>query len=523
MTAPLLPGLDARIDGRPTAWERLRDAWLGDPARLRLVSWLAPTLITLLAAVLRIVGLGHPHTIVFDETYYVKDAWSLWVQGYEGSWRTGANEMFAKGDTSALEDTASFVVHPPLGKWLIALGIAAFGPGSSFGWRISTAVIGTLTVLVVYLLAKALTRSVTVASIAGLLMAVDGLGIVLSRIGLLDGILTFFIMLGILFLVYDRRQTMPRLEDRASHERGDDPTLWGRVFWRRPWVLAAGVALGAATSVKWSGGYVLAAAGIYLVVTDALARRRAGVALWPTDAVIRQGLASFVLLVPVAAAVYVASWSGWFLTAGGYDRQITDNVLTSWFKYHSDILAFHVGLTSSHPYASPAWQWPLLIRPTAFWVGGQDAPCFGTDHCIGTITSIPNPLIWYLGVAAAVYLLVRFVRGLVLRAPMPWSYAIPLVGLAATYLPWLAFPERTIFQFYTVVMAPFLILALALALRDIAGRRSDPRHRRQSGQRTVVVILVLIVLLSAFFYPLWIGLPVPWWFWQAHNWMITWI
>ena len=523
MTAPLLPGLDARIDGRPTAWERLRDAWLGDPARLRLVSWLAPTLITLLAAVLRIVGLGHPHTIVFDETYYVKDAWSLWVQGYEGSWRTGANEMFAKGDTSALEDTASFVVHPPLGKWLIALGIAAFGPGSSFGWRISTAVIGTLTVLVVYLLAKALTHSVTVASIAGLLMAVDGLGIVLSRIGLLDGILTFFIMLGILFLVYDRRQTMPRLEDRASHERGDDPTLWGRVFWRRPWVLAAGVALGAATSVKWSGGYVLAAAGIYLVVTDALARRRAGVALWPTDAVIRQGLASFVLLVPVAAAVYVASWSGWFLTTGGYDRQITDNVLTSWFKYHSDILAFHVGLTSSHPYASPAWQWPLLIRPTAFWVGGQDAPCFGTDHCIGTITSIPNPLIWYLGVAAAVYLLVRFVRGLVLRAPMPWSYAIPLVGLAATYLPWLAFPERTIFQFYTVVMAPFLILALALALRDIAGRRSDPRHRRQSGQRTVVVILVLIVLLSAFFYPLWIGLPVPWWFWQAHNWMITWI
>jgi len=523
VTAPLLPGLDARIDGRPTAWERLRDAWLGDPTRLRLVSWLAPTLITLLAAVLRIAGLGHPHTIVFDETYYVKDAWSLWTQSYEGTWRTGANELFAKGDTSTLEDSAAFVVHPPLGKWLIALGIAAFGPGSSFGWRISTAIIGTLTVLVVYLLAKALTRSITVASIAGLLIAVDGLGIVLSRIGLLDGILTFFVVLGMLFLVYDRGRTMPGLEDRASHERGDEPTLWGRVFWRRPWVLAAGLALGAATSVKWSGAYVLAAAGIYLVVTDALARRRAGVALWPTDAVIRQGLASFVLLVPVAAAVYLASWSGWFLTTGGYDRHITDNVFTSWFKYHSDILAFHVGLTSSHPYASPAWQWPLLIRPTAFWVGGQDAPCFGTDHCIGTITSIPNPLIWYLGVAASVYLLVRFVRGLVLRSPMPWSYAIPMVGLAATYLPWLAFPERTIFQFYTVVMAPFLILALALALRDIAGRRGDPRHRRQSGQRTVAVIVVVIVLLSAFYYPLWIGLPVPWWFWQAHNWMITWI
>lgn len=510
-------------DDRPTAWERIRDAWILDPVRLRLLSWLAPTLITLLAGALRIVGLQHPHMIVFDETYYVKDAWSLWVQGYEGTWGNGANDMFPKGDTSALQDAAAFVVHPPLGKWLIALGIAAFGPGSSFGWRISGAILGTLTVLLVYLLAKALSRSITVASLAALFLAIDGLGIVLSRIGLLDGILTFFIVLGILFLVYDRRQSMARLESPAFHARGDEPPLWGRVLCSRPWVLAAGVALGAATSVKWSGGYVLAAAGIYLVVTDALARRRAGVALWPTDAAVRQGPVSFLLLVPVAAAVYLASWTGWFVTKGGYDRTVTDNVLTSWFRYHSDILAFHVGLTSPHPYASPAWQWPFLIRPTSFWVGGQDQPCFGDSHCIGTILSIPNPLIWYLGVAAAVYLLVRFVRGLVRRSPMPWSYAIPLVGLGATYLPWLAFPERTIFQFYTVAMAPFLILALALALRDIAGRPDDDRHRRQSGQRTVMVIVVLIVLVSVFWLPLWIGLPVPYWYWQAHNWMITWI
>ena len=523
MTAPLLPDVDVLQDHRPTGWERLRDTWMQDPARLRLLTWLAPTLITLLAAVLRIVGLGHPHTLVFDETYYVKDAWSLWTQGYEGSWRSGANDLFAQGDTSALETTAAFVVHPPLGKWLIALGIAAFGPGSSFGWRIATAIIGTLSVLVIYLIAKELTRSITVASLAALFLAVDGLGIVLSRIGLLDGILTFFILLGFLFLLYDRRRTMPQLQDRAFHARGDAPTLWGRVLWRRPWLVATGLALGAACAVKWSGAYVVAAAGLYVVVTDALARRRAGVALWPTDAAFRQGPISFLALVPVAGIVYLASWTGWFVTGGGYDRHITDNVLTSWLRYHSDILAFHVGLTSSHPYASPAWQWPLLLRPTAFWVGGQDAPCFGTTHCIGTITSIPNPLIWYLGVAAAGYLLVRFVRGLIVRRPMPWSYAIPLVGLAGTYLPWLAFPERTIFQFYTVVMAPFLILALVLALRDIAGRPGDDRHRRQSGQRTVAVIVVLIGLLSAFFYPLWVGLPVPWWFWQAHNWMLSWI
>ncbi|MEI4867168.1 hypothetical protein Q8G45_28705, partial [Klebsiella pneumoniae] len=77
-------------------------------------------------------------------------------------------------------------------------------------------------------------------------------------------------------------------------------------------------------------------------------------------------------------------------------------------------------------------------------------PC-GTDHCIAVISAVPNPLIWYGGVAAAVYLLYRLVRGWITRQPIGAELSIPLVGLAVTYLPWLMFPERTIFQFYTVV------------------------------------------------------------------------
>jgi dolichyl-phosphate-mannose--protein O-mannosyl transferase len=158
--------------------------------------------------------------------------------------------------------------------------------------------------------------------------------------------------------------------------------------------------------------------------------------------------------------------------------------------------------------------------PDAFWVGGQDAPA--SAPITASARSIdPEP---------ADLVPRRRRRGLpagALRArpraalPDAWSYAIPLVGLAATP-PWLAFPERTIFQFYTVVMAPFLILALVLALR--AARRTQ-RSSPSAPVRTAhgLVIVVLIVLVSAFWYPLWIGLPVPWWFWQAHNWMITWI
>ncbi|MFJ2553310.1 dolichyl-phosphate-mannose--protein mannosyltransferase [Microbacterium sp. NPDC087591] len=517
MTAPvpLLPAPEERL----TRYGRLRDRILLDPDWRRSLRWLAPLVVTAIAAVLRLINIGHPRQLAFDETYYVKDAWSLWTLGYEGTWGEGANDAFVTLQQLPLSEQGSFIVHPPLGKWLIALGMAIGGPDNSAGWRLATALLGTASVLLVYLIARMLSGSIVVATVAGLLIALDGLSIVLSRIALLDGILTFFVLLGVLFVLLDRRRTIPLLERRDPE--APDP-FWGPILWRRPWLIAAGLALGAACAVKWSGLYVLAAFGLYVVVTDALARRRAGVILWPTDAAFRQGPVSFLLLVFPALAVYLISWTGWFVTAGGYDRQSDANPLVALWKYHQSMLGFHVGLNRGHPYASPAWEWPFLLRPTAVWVGTDPAPC-GVDHCMAVISAVPNPLIWYAGVAAAVFLLYLLVRGWVLRQPVGPEISVPLVGLAATYIPWLLFPERTIFQFYTVVMVPFLVIALALTLRVIAGRRDDPLYRRQSGERTVLIFLVFVVLVSAFFYPLWAGISVPYDFWRLHNWLPGWV
>ncbi|WKT89429.1 phospholipid carrier-dependent glycosyltransferase [Microbacterium maritypicum] len=517
MTAPvpLLPAPEERS----TRYGQLRDRLLRDPDWGRAIRWLAPLVITAIAALLRLINVAHPHQLAFDETYYVKDAWSLWTLGYEGTWGENANDAFITLQQLPLSEQGAFIVHPPLGKWLIALGMAIGGPDNSAGWRLATALLGTASVLLVYLIARRLSGSVVVASVAGTLLAIDGLSIVMSRIALLDGILTFFVLLGVLFVIIDRQRTIPVLEKRDPDK--PDP-FWGPVLWRRPWLIAAGTALGAASAVKWSGLYVLAGFGLYVVVTDALARRRAGVVLWPTAAAFRQGPVSFVLLVFPALAVYLISWTGWLVTAGGYDRQSDPNPLIALWKYHESMLGFHVGLTRGHPYASPAWEWPLLLRPTAVWVDSDPTDC-GTDHCIGVISAIPNPLIWYAGVAAAIYLLYRLVRGWITRRPVGPELSIPLVGLAVTYVPWLMFPDRTIFQFYTVVMMPFLVIALAMTLRIIAGTREDPLHRRQSGERTVMIFLVFVVLVSAFFLPLWTGMSVPYEFWLLHNWLPGWV
>lgn len=501
---------------RPTTtwFERAHEAIVSNIRLTRLLSWLLPLVVTLLAGVLRLWNLAHPHELAFDERYYVKDAWSLWQLGYEGVWDDDANASFAAGNPAGLSPDPSFIVHPPLGKWLIALGMAAMGPGSSFGWRVVTALIGTLTVLLVYVLAWQLSRSLYIATTASALLAIDGLGIVMSRIALLDTALTFFIVLGFIFLVKDRQEIIPRVL-AAGHSR------WGPVFWGRPWLVACGFALGLASAVKWSGAYVLAVAGLYVVVADALARRRVGITLWPQAAVFRQGPISFLLLVPAAVVTYLVSWSGWLLTSGGFDRQSSSNPLIALWNYHKQMLGSHQRTISDHPYESAAWEWPLLLRPTAVWVG----ECSGDTNVCAAFSTVPNPLIWYAGGIASLWLVYRLVVN------PRWQYAIPLLGLAGTYLPWLLLGERTIFQFYTISMAPFMVIALAFALHELATRPLKTARfgaeltykQRRDSQWLVIGLLALCLAVSVFFLSQWLGFETSYDYWRMHQWMPTWI
>ncbi|OCG74384.1 dolichyl-phosphate-mannose--protein mannosyltransferase [Microbacterium sediminis] len=498
--------------------------------RARAWEWLAPLLLTVIAALPRLIALQHPHELVFDETYYVKDAWSLWNLGYEGTWPDDGDARFVAGETGAFSSDPSYVVHPPLGKWLIALGMALFGADSGWGWRFAVALAGIAAVPVLYAIGRRVSGSIAVGAVAGGLLAVDGLGISMSRVALLDNFLALFVLIAVLFVVIDRTQVRKRIESAPD-------SVFGPVLWRRPWVLAAGVALGAATAVKWSGLYALAGVGLWLVATDALERRRAGFEGWLPSAIVRQGPASFVLLVPIAAVTYLASWSGWLFTAGGYDRQSDPNPLIALWNYHSSVYGFHVGLTSGHPYASPAWQWPLLQRPTAMWVDHPavgEATCAWSDDCMGVITSLPNPIAWYPGIAAIVFLAVVAVRTRSAR------FTVPLAGFAITWVPWLLYPQRTTFQFYSIALLPYVCLAVALALQWLCRDREPvllpdptPRERVDAARyaarqtrawRMVSSGFVVIALASAlYFLPLSTGILEPYRLWWLHMWLPGWI
>lgn len=526
---------DATIDEAPEPkGSRLDDWWQSrSPALRRAVRWAAPTLVVLTAVFTRLWNLGWPHALVFDETFYVKDAWSLWNLGYEGSWPANADPQFAAGHTNIFLTTPSFVVHPPLGKWLIGLGMAAFGPNNPVGWRISTAVAGIIAVVLVMLIARALFRSLALATIAGGLLAIDGNAIVMSRVALLDNFVMLFALLGFGAVLLDRAWSARRLElwlaQRALTSRTID---WGPTIWWRPWLIAAGVAFGAASAVKWNGLYFLAGFAVYTLIVDAVARRRAGVTFWATGTLVKQTPATFLLMVPVALATYLSTWTGWFLSSAGYSRQWANAVGNAWtgalawvphtiqsfWHFEAAVYAYNINEHRPHPYQANPLTWLFMVRPTSMYYHGTTLGQNGctVDMCGTSIAGIANPIIWLAATAAAFYLTYRLIRR------REWQVGLILAGLAVGYLPWLLYINRTIFQFYTIAFEPYLILALTFVIGLILGTARDPVDRRTNGIRTIGIYLGVAIIVSVFFWPLWAGIPIDFWYLAAHWWSPTW-
>lgn len=534
----LEPQVAPRHEARPAAGLTRLDAWWGrvlaSPGRRRAWYWGGPAAVTVLAAILRLWNLGFPHALVFDETYYVKDAWTLMHLGYEGSWLNTADPQFNAGHVYGYLPAPEFVAHPPLGKWMISLGLRLYGAQNSFGWRVSTAMVGILAVVVLMLIARKLFRSTLLAVIAGFLMAIDGNAIVMSRVALLDNSVMFFALLAFGCILMDRDWHASRLAAWVAARRDrPDPPSWGPVLWWRPWLIAAGILLGACTAVKWNGIYFLAFFAVYTVLVDAVARRREGLGFWISGSVLKQGPATFLLMVPIAFVTYLTAWSGWIFTSGGYFRnwvQTTPGTawrgalawVPHWFQnlwhYQVEMYDYSINLHVYHPYEANPLTWLFMVRPTSMYYAGTSRGQAGctSQFCSSAITDIANPLIWYAATAAAFYLLYRLIRY------REWRVGLILVGLAAGYLPWLLYINRTVFQFYSIAFEPYLLLALTMAIGLILGKRTDPILRRLRGIRITGVFLALASVLTIFWYPLWTGEIVPFWYWQLHIWVPSW-
>ena len=420
---------------------------------------IAPILIAIASFVLRIFNLGSPKGLVFDEVYYVDGARDLLKYGVEIN---GSDP--------------EFIVHPPAGKWLIASGIKLFGD-NEFGWRFASAVIGTLLILVFARLIHVIFYSPLLTALGASLMALDGLLLVHSRTALLDLFLTFFTLVGVL--------------------------LWHRN--RHIW---AGIAFGLAIGCKWSAIYFVAIIGL-VAVYRVLIEHDIKKSIKPIAAKFAQ-----YGLLPVF--VYALTWAGWFISDRGWSRQWSDNPLVSWIHYHSEMLTFHTGLTSTHPYQANPWSWLIMGRPTSFF---YDAPkgC-SSENCAQEVLALGTPILWWVGTIAIAVVVGYWIRSLI-NHRVDAAANLVVLGLAAGYLPWFAMQQRTVFSFYAIIIEPFLILAIVYCAKLLL----DSHMKPVVSQSIVGGIFAAIVICFVFFFPLFTGQVITYEDWNLRMWFKSWI
>ncbi|WP_179469253.1 dolichyl-phosphate-mannose--protein mannosyltransferase [Mycolicibacterium vinylchloridicum] len=482
----------------------------------RIEGWVATAIITALAALTRLMNLGSPTdagTPIFDEKHYAPQAWQM-LHNY------------------GVEDNPGFglVVHPPMGKQLIAFGEAIFGY-NGVGWRFTSAILGIALVLLVVRIVRRISRSTLVGAIAGLLLIADGVSFVAARTSLLDGFLTFFVVAAFGALIVDRDQMRERMHNALLEGRIAE-TPWGPRLGVRWWRFGAGVLLGLAFATKWSGLYYIVFFGAMSLAFDIAARRAYRVPR-PWFGAIRRDLgptAYVFLLIPFA--VYLASYAPWFSSETAVNRyevgqsigerqwyQPPDAIRSLW-HYTYKAYHFHSTLTNAngnhHPWESKPWTWPMSLRPVLYAIDNQNVPGCGAASCVKAVMLVGTPAMWWLAVPVLVYALWRaFVR-------RDWRYAVVLTGYSAGFLPWFADIDRQMYFFYAVPMAPFLVMGIALILGDLLHAPNQNAERRTLGLIVVSCYVAVVITNFAWLYPVLTGVPISQSTWNMEIWLPSW-
>lgn len=338
----------------------------------------------------RLFALVSPEHEYFDEVYHAFTAremlhgnikvWEWWNESPEGF---------------AYEWT-----HPPFAKLAMVMSMVLVGE-TSFGWRLPAALFGTGSVYLVYVLTKELFKKEKVALLAAFLFSLDGLALVLSRIGMNDIYLVFFLLLTIILFLKNK-------------------------------IVFSSIALGLAASAKWTTLWLLP----ILVVTFILKQKR-----------IKISYLSF-LIIPVA--IYVCSYL--FMFTSGHTFDI-------FWGMQKQMWWYHTGLVATHPFSSPWWSWPVLGRPIWLYTSGEH------NGVISNIYAMGNPIIFWGGLASIFltswYALkdksksAAFVVASYAGLFMPWAFS-PRIMFLYHYFP--AVPFLCISLAYCLSRLPKLIL-----------------------------------------------------------------
>lgn len=419
-------------------------------------NWMWTLAVVGVGAFTRFWALGWPNEKVFDEVYYATEAQEMLRFGYED------NRDYM------------FIVHPPLGKWCIALGSWLWGDHGAlwhtspeWGYRSMPAVAGTITVLVTVRIAQRMLRSTLLGLLAGLLVSLDGISLVVARTALLDVFLEMFVLLGFAALLLDRDQVRGRLG--ALYEAGVDLTNHMPSLGPRPWRVVAGVMFGLALGVKWSAWSFWIGFSFLALFWEYGALKAAGADLPFFQSLKRGWPGGFFALGITAIGTYLLTWLGWFVGENSWNRHWGEtHPGHGWFgwlpggirallNYHAQAYHFHTHLTDPHAYKANPWGWLILARPISFYYPTNPTGC-GAAQCSREILLIGTPIMYWAIVPMLLWALWRWIT------TRDWRAGTIVMAAVVGWAIWLNWQQRTAFLFYMAPLMPYLMIGLAMAV-----------------------------------------------------------
>lgn len=357
--------------------------------------------ILIFAFATRLFSLSSPSNEYFDEVYHAFTARQI-LNGNQKAWEwwNESPQGFAYEWT-----------HPPFAKLAMVVGMGIFGE-NSFGWRFPAAVFGTISVFLIYAIGKKMFDNRAFGLLAAALFSLDGLSLVLSRIGMNDIYVVCFLLFA-LYLFLDKK------------------------------LFLSSLAVGLALSSKWTTLWFLPVlVAFFILYKKRLTSRYA-----------------YFLIIPII--VYIASYT--FLFTSGHSWDI-------FWGMQKQMWWYHTGLVATHPFSSAWWSWPLLLRPIWLYTGGV------VDGMVSNIYAMGNPMIFWGGVVAFLVgipyiwkdrskaLLSLFAAYLGLFAPWVLSPRIMFLYHYFPSVPFLCLILAYVLMRNRKFILPFLVLSLIVFL-----------------------------------------------------------
>ncbi|PFH16308.1 LOW QUALITY PROTEIN: dolichyl-phosphate-mannose-protein mannosyltransferase [Caldicellulosiruptor bescii] len=360
------------------------------------------------------------------------------------------------------------LVHPPLGKWLISVGMAVWGV-NPFGWRIVNLIFGSIALVLILILFTKLHKPSFWCGIAIIiLMASDFLHNSLSRTANLDTFSLFFILLCSIF-------GMSYISSILKRKKLSKTNL--------AYFLTFSTG-GLAFACKWNALY-----SIIPILTISFSYRVHNLIKnndknWVVK-VIKNGLLSIIAFLIPYYLTYLP------ITIKYPYHNLPGAVISDFIMLQNHIWKYHSTLVATHPFSSEWYQWLLATKP--LWAYYDNSL---PSNLRSTIAYLGNPVIWGLGLLALAYLLI-----VALKNPKDnLSSFIVITSYISSIVPWM-FIGRIKFIYHYYLALPWLYIAIAMAIDNL-------RLKQGLKEKVAMTVSSLALIMLIIYYPAVSGLTV---------------